>query len=656
MSPTQPDPEPDDLRTFRGAVRAGSTVAKATFDSATDLYRGVLASGKDLEFQVVGRLLLHAALVGLGAGLFGAVFVRLSEWLQELLLAKSAGYSPLCAAGEVCPGPPEGTAFNPWLLALLPAAGGLVAGIIGAFLSKETFGGGGNVIIDVFHNKNGEVRRRVPFLKVLASSLALGSGGSGGREGPTMLIGGSVGSIVGRYLNVTPRERRILVVAGVAAGIAAVFRTPLGAALLAVEVFYRDDFEAEALIPAVFASVVGYSSFIFLFGEERLFDHAARYPFAALHLPLYALMALMTCVFAGGFVKLLRTVEHATATVRFRGVPAPHYLKPALGGLLLGVLVVPLLVVLSKETEIPLGQGLGILGGSYGAAQIAVTGADFLPFGWAGALVLVLLALLKLLATSLTVGTGGSAGDFGPSLVIGGLLGGAFGRAAQLLVDPAIDPGAFALVGMGTFYGGIAHVPLASLVLVCELSGSYDLLVPMMLSGGIAFVALRRVSVYPAQPMSRRESPAHREDFVWDVLRTARVSEVMTPLSDIVVFEADLSATDMVRQVAAVEQSVFPVVSEARVVGLITTSVLRTAIWSPQTLDVLSARDLSSPATALALDDDLHTALERLLDLGQRGLPVVDGSGNLVGLLDEARVGQRYHLLTQRQAAAPDAQ
>src|SRR5208282_41050 len=156
------------------------------------------------------------------------------------------------------------------------------------------------------------------------------------------------------------------------------------------------------------------------------------------------------------------------------------------------------------------------------------TGMSWFPIGWRGVELLLLLAVIKGVATCLTVGTGGSAGDFGPSLVIGGIFGGAFGRAAQLLLhDPRIDPGAFALVGMGTFYGGLAHVPIASLVMTCELAGSYDLLVPLMLAEGIAFVALRNRSLYHAQVPSRRESPAHREDFIFDVLKGMRVGDVV---------------------------------------------------------------------------------------------------------------------------------
>ena len=184
------------------------------------------------------------------------------------------------------------------------------------------------------------------------------------------------------------------------------------------------------------------------------------------------------------FLSSLRTVQRVTASL-----PIPRWARPGLGGLALGVFCVPIILFVGWRVAQP-GQGLGLLGGGYGAVQLAISGSAGCRSGGRASALLAGLCLAKIIASSLTIGSGGSAGDFAPSLVIGGLFGGAFGRAAQMLLnDPHIEPGAFALVAMGTFYGGIAHVPLSSLVLVCELAGSYDLLVPLMLAEGIAFVA-----------------------------------------------------------------------------------------------------------------------------------------------------------------------
>jgi len=474
---------------------------------AKDTLRAILPDSDAVDLSHLGRVLLHAALVGAAAGLVGAAFFAGLEYVQRLVLEDLGGYRILRASGENFL--PESTTphvFRPWLLVLLPAVGALGSGILSQ-LAPETRGGGGDAMINAFHHHGGRIRRRVIGVKALASLLTLGTGGSGGREGPTMQIGGALGSTVGRLLRVSAVERRILMVAGVAAGISAVFRTPLGAALLAVEVLYRDDFESDALIPAVLASVVAYSVVISIFGESTLFAQPSRFPFVPAHLWLYGLMAIIVALLANLFVRTLRTVQGISVRL-----PIPEWSKPALGGLALGVFAVPLIVVVGWQIGIP-GQGLGLLGGGYGAVQIAISGASFLPEGWSAVALLAGLCLAKLFASSLTIGSGGSAGDFAPSLVIGGLFGGAFGRGVQLMsADPRINPAAFALIAMGTFYGGLAHAPLSSLIIVCELAGSYDLLVPLMLAEGIAFIVLRKQSLYHAQLPSRRHSPAHDDD------------------------------------------------------------------------------------------------------------------------------------------------
>ena len=305
-----------------------------------------------------------------------------------------------------------------------------------------------------------------------------------------MQIGAAIGSLVGRYLRVTVRERRILLIAGVAGGMSAVFRTPLGAALLAVEVLYRDDFESDALIPALLASVVSYSVFISFLGESTLFAHAPRYPFVPAHLPLYAVLALSWRSSAVVSFALHWRPEKSGLRSGSR-LGAPRIGRPRARGLRH-----PRHRVGRSPTSAS-GAGAGHLRRRLRRGAGGHHGGRLAPLG---------LARRRALADGCP-GEGrrhvahgrqrGQRGDFGPSLVMGGLFGGAFGRAAALLLhDPRIDPGAFALVGMGTFYGGIAHVPISSLVMVCELAGSYDLLVPLMLAEGIAFVALRKRSLY----------------------------------------------------------------------------------------------------------------------------------------------------------------
>ena len=603
------------------------------------------AAGKDaLDLQILGRVLLHAALVGIAAGVAGSMLFAALEWVQRVLLEWPTGYVPLPANGEEVLAQVTHTPFRPWLLVFVPGLGALAAGLLSARFAPETFGGGSDVVIRAFHHQAGVIRRRVPLVKALATMLTLGTGGSGGREGPTMLIGGGIGSEIGRLLRVTERERRVLLVAGTAAGMSAVFRTPLGAALLAVEVLHRDDFESDALVPAVLASVVAYSVFISFFGESTLFAHG-RYPFVPVHLPLYALLAVAVSLAAIGFEGAIHAVRKRAARSRL-----PDWARPALGGLALGVFATPILLVVGPYVGKD-GQGLGILGGGYGAAQVAITGASWLPGGWRAVELLALLGVVKIIATALTVGSGGSAGDFGPSLVIGGLFGGAFGRAAALVFhDPRIDPGAFALVGMATFYGGLAHVPLASLVMTCELTGSYDLLVPLMLAEGIAFVALRKRSLYGAQVATRRDSPAHREELIFDVLRGVPVAESVVRDRSYVSFKQKESALSVIHRMAESGwQDVFPVLDESgTLVGTVAADVLRTLADDRELAAMTVADDLMGTPVSVRESDDLHTALETMLTHNLREVLVTDDAGRIVGLLDESEIVQTYHGRTAR--------
>ncbi len=592
------------------------------------------------DLRILGRTLLQSAAVGIMCGLVGAFFFGALEYAQHLLLEDWTGYVPLRAAGEMAAVTVADSPriFRPWLLVLMPAFGGLVCGLISRF-APEAGGGGGNIMIRAFHQQGGAIRRRVIPLKILTSMATLGTGGAGGREGPTMLVGGAVGSLVGRYLAIGVRERRILLVAGVAAGISAMFRTPLGAALLAVEVLYRDGFESDALIPAVLASVVSYSVVITIYGESTLLSHPPRFPFVPAHLPLFAILALLIVIFATGFVAAMGWTRRW-----FEKSQLPIWARPALGGLLLGGLATGFITLVGSRLAGP-GRGLGILGGGYGIAQVAIAGADWLPGGWIGVQLLLLLAVAKLVGSSLTIGSGGSAGDFAPSLAMGALLGGAFGRTASLLLhDPRLDPAAFALVGMGAFYGGIAHTPLAALVLVCEMAGNYDLLVPLMFALPIAVVMLRNRTLYREQVATPEESPAYRDALLGNVMRGLRVRDVMTVGAPPLRFDPATTGADMLKLSAdATFRDLIPVIDDqGRITGIVTASALRLLAEEKSDTHWALAADVMQPPVSVAPDDDLRAACLRMAETRLREIPVIDDTGTFVGVLDEGAIARVY--------------
>lgn len=615
-------------------LRARWSTQRPTFGGS--LFPASLAGAAPLDLRIVGRVVFHAAVVGVAAGLMGAAFFAALEYTQHLFLERLAGYVPLRAHGEFSQSLPAGTGFRPWVLIFLPALGGLGCGWIVRF-SREARGGGGDATIEAFHHRGGVIRRRVIWVKALASLFSLGTGGAGGREGPTMLIGGALGSSLARVLKLNSRERRILLVAGVAAGISAVFRTPLGAALLAVEVLYNDGFESDALVPSVLASVISYSVVIALFGQTTLFGHVGRFPFTIQHLPLYALLALLVAPIGALFVRTLRASRGF-----FQSLKVPIWARPALGGLALGLFATPIIAFVGNRIGAS-GQGLGLLGGGYGAVQMAITGSKWLPNGWAGAQLLFVLAMAKLVASALTIGSEGSAGDFAPSLAIGGLLGGAFGRSAEILLPNVhVQPGAFALVGMGVFYGGIAHVPLSALILVCELAGNYDLLVPLMLALGISFVAMRRVTLYESQVPTQADSPVHRSALLLDALRAVHVRDILPPPRPFRTFTPSTQANDMLEHIAEIErQEVFPVVdTSGKLVGLVMAGALRVIAIENEGTKWLLAADVMQPPVSVTLDNDLGTATERLLANSLREIPVTDSGGRVLAILDEMDIAQ----------------
>jgi CIC family chloride channel protein len=351
-------------------------------------------------------------------------------------------------------------------------------------------------------------------------------------------------------------------------------------------------------------------------------------------------MALAVSFSAWLFVHALRTAHHEFARLKM-----PAWSRPALGGLMLGVVATLWIMFVNPRLNLA-NHGAGLLGSGYGAAQGAITGAAWIPRGWSGVRILAALGIAKMLATSLTIGSGGSGGDFGPSIAIGGLLGGAFGRAAQLLVNPAIDPGAFALVGMGTFYGGIAHAPVSSAVMVCEMAGSYDLLVPLMLCEGIAFVALRTTSLYDSQRISRFDSPAHAEDATLDVLKALRVADTVMRDRRFEVAQPHDRVSEILKTMlaAAPWQEVFPVLAtDGKLVGLLSGDSMRTLVREEELARVAVAADLMSAPATIPADDDLHTAIEKLLESGMRQLPVIDAEGGILGFLDESDIARAYH-------------
>ena len=406
--------------------------------------------------------------------------------------------------------------------------GGLIVGLIIARLAPEVAGHGTDATIRAFHRKAGKVRYRVPILKTLASVITLGTGGSGGREGPTSQIGGGFGSLWADVFGLNDRERRVALATGMGAGIGAIFRAPLGGAVYAAEILYTGDFEPDVFVPAIIASVVAYSVYSTIFGFHTLFatPDLSSYAFDPRRLPLYALLGII-CGGAG----ILFTKMYQRTDAWFGSRRWPVFLRPTVGAAVAGAIFLGVYLLVPQQGHF---ASLSSLSVGYGFVQTIL--GDLSPgspvtitFTFTLFAVLLIAVFARMVMTSFVVGGGGSAGLFGTSVVVGSLLGTMVGGAAYVLLPSLVSPPVvvvFSIIGMMSFFGGISKAPLGVLIMVVEMVASYSVLPAAMLAIFTAYVVTGRNHIYAEQLPTRIHSPAHLEEYRDFFLSETPIGEV----------------------------------------------------------------------------------------------------------------------------------
>jgi CIC family chloride channel protein len=384
----------------------------------------------------------------------------------------------------------------------------LLAGIIVFSLAPEAEGHGTDAAIDAFH-KGKSIRARIPLVKLVASAITIGTGGSAGREGPSAQISAGFGSLLANLLRLDTQDRRIALATGIGAGIGAIFRAPLGGAILAAEILYKDDLEVEAIIPALIASIVGYSVFGGWSGWNPIFVPPLNTAFNSPPQLLYYIVLGLLC----GGVGLLYARGFYGITHFFHRLKLPRWLKPGIGGLMVGLigLVLP--------------QALGM---GYGWIQISMGSGLFSIPLW----VILILPFAKIVTTGFSIGSGGSGGIFGPGMVIGGKLGAAVWRLSYHVLPGLPDTAApFVIVGMMALFGSIAHAPLAVMLMVAEMTGNLSMLASAMIAVGIASALVGKDTIYTSQVDTRADSPAHRLQMSVPLLSTLSVGQAMAAMT-----------------------------------------------------------------------------------------------------------------------------
>jgi chloride channel protein, CIC family len=515
-----------------------------------------------------------------------------------------------------------------WQVVAIPTAGGLLVGLLVGRVVPEARGGGVVTTLEALAIRGGRLRSRVPFAGTLATSIALGTGASGGREGPIVLIGGSIGSVVGRAIPLDEERTRLLVAAGAAAGIGATFNAPIGGMLFAIELLLGGIRRTGSLQVVVIASVVSAVTARQLVGEG-LPIFQARFGLALgdpIELLLYAGLGLAAVAVAVGF----RRGEDVVGVLFDRiGRTTGFPIRVAIGGLGVGLIALMVPEVLGEGSELP-----GIVGNRepIQAMLDGTFGAD-----WNAAGFLLLLLVAKLVATLLSVGSGSAVGSFAPTLFTGAALGGAFGIVAiQLVGEGAADPGAFALVGMAAVFTATVRAPLTAILIVFELTGSYDLVLPLMIAVGIATFSTELLgweSMYVRRLRRRGVVWGQREDL--DVLQTVTVREVMTTSPRLIPHDMDVRT--LMTEFTPSGTHGFAVVDERnRLVGVVTVNDLQRP--GETAGDICTKRVLT-----VTPDDAVFRAVRRMASLDVGRIPVLDPvTREVVGILRRADIVRGY--------------
>ncbi|MEU9245426.1 chloride channel protein [Streptomyces sp. NPDC048385] len=553
-----------------------------------------------------------AVMVGAGAGAGSVVF----RWCIKTFTHFFSGHADYSAS----PGAsnPHAPWVGPYFVLLAPVVGGLLYGPLVNRFAKEARGHGVPEVMLAVAQRGGRISPKVAVVKTLASALCIGSGGSVGREGPIVQIGSALGSTLGRLAKVTEGRMKLLVACGAAGGIAATFNAPLAGVFFAMELILGT-FSAEAfgaaVLASVTASVIGRAAFgntAFLRLPDFRVDHLTQYG-------LFAMLGVGAAVAGVGFSRFLYLVEDACDWL-WRG---PEWLRPAVGGLALGLVLLVL----------PEMYGVG-----YPVLQKAAEGGYAIGF-------LLLLLVGKMLATSLTIGIGGSGGVFAPSLFIGAMLGSAYGIAVHhLLPGSAGAVGAYALVGMGAVFAGAARAPITAVVILFELTGEYSIILPLMLAIVLATATghlLTHDTVYTLKLRRRGidlEGPAPGAR-----IGTQRVDAVMDPLPS--PLSASTTLADSADLLSLSGHGALPVVDGAGAyVGVVTAQAVAEALAEQPDNAPTRVGQLAEAPLPVMADQSLAQALHTLLSAAGTGVPVLDSEqGKPVGWLSHQSALRAVH-------------
>ncbi len=564
-------------------------------------------------------MLFMAIIVGVLGG-YGAVLFR---WLIRFFQKVSFGNG----GGELLP-----TLMNmSWYARLTPPiVGGLLVGLIVYSLAREAKGHGVPEVMEAVVLKGGIIRKRVVLVKSIASAICIGTGGSVGREGPIVQIGSAIGSSFGQIMKVSADRMRTLVGCGAAAGIAATFNAPIAGVMFAMEIILGE-FGIATFSPIVVSSVMATVISRAYLGDFPAFVVPHYTLVSTLEMPFYILLGILAGVVGVIFTSTLYKFEDLFALIKI-----PDYTKAAVGGLLVGIIGI----------FFPHVYGVG-----YDAIGLALL--ENLPWTMLAALIIA-----KILATSFTIGSGGSGGIFAPALFIGAMLGGAFGSLVHYLFPTfTATYGAYSLVGMGALMAGATHGPITAILILFEMTGDYKIILPLMLSCILSSVIasqIRQESIYTMKLIRRGiDIKAGREV---NIMKSLLVRDAMT--RDVVTVFENMHLNKLLEHTFSSKYASFPVVDKGGLLnGIVTFQDFKEVVFEEGLGDLVVVKDIATPdVITITENESLDEALKKIGLRNIEQLPVIDEDNprKIVGILSRRDIFSAYNKALINRSLAED--
>ena len=613
---------------------------------ATRLWNFVLGTATRLGFSREWWMLVVAAGVGLFMGVAGYLFIKPIQMLEHQ--AEVFGM--------------ESPSLLLWLLPVIPVIGALLTGVLAWLLPSEFNGHGVSNVIFGVTRRQSRLRIRLLARQWIGSTLTIGSGGSAGPEGPIVTIGAVVGSNVARLLRLDAKSGTTLLGCGAAAGLASVFNAPIAGIFFVLEVLLRD-FSLRTFTPIVVASVLAAATTQTIIGSnEPLFGVGPSFfadnpiPFTIGMTPAVVVFGVVCGLVAVSFIRTMQWSERC-----FAKIPVPGIIRPGIGALLLGLLGVGYMLMVapwataSDADPVPpfLGNGYMVIFRLLETESYSEAAGSMLANGpWILIGILLLWAVLKIVSTSLTLGSGGAGGLFAPALVVGAIVGSLFGLlVVQTGWFPTVNPAHFALVGMAAMVAATTHAPMTGVMLVYEITQTYSLIVPLMLCAVLSVIVgrlLYRESVYTAELAAAGIRVGSTSDLT--LLRQLTVRDV--PLMPPVTVRPNDSGQRLLELSERFAVSDFVVVDEKdNYLGMVTGTDLQAALVFREAIPLLQVNEIErTDLPSVVLDDTLDVALDRFSEHDAASLAVLShpGDGRVIGVLTRTRLMREYqHALAE---------